>query len=91
MGMLTIEEWVAEIERLDKERDALDLKYQEVRVGFAEIGDTSKAGEEPGHTPRSEALLFQLMTALETERTHVEALWRLLADALQRNFRDMQT
>jgi hypothetical protein len=30
------------------------------------------------------------MTALETERTHVEALWRLLADALQRNFRDMQ-
>jgi hypothetical protein len=88
--MLTIEEWVAEIERLDKERDTLDLTYQEVRVRFAELADASKAGEEPGLTPRSEALLSQLMTALETERTHVEALWRLLADALQRNFRDMQ-
>ena len=88
--MLTIQEWIAEIGRLDQERDALDLTYEEVRVRFTELADDSKAGELR-LTPRSEALLFQLMTALATERMHAEALWRLLADALQRNFRNMQT
>ena len=89
--MLTIQQWITEIDRLDQERHALDLTYEEVRVRFAELTDISRAGEEPGLTPRSDTLLVQLMMVLETERTHVEALWRLLADSLQRNVRNMQT
>ena len=88
--MLTIQQWIAEIDRLDQERHTLDLAYEEVRVRFAELTDTSNAGKQPGLTPRNEALLIQLMTALDTERTHIEALWRLLADSLQRNVRNMQ-
>ena len=85
--MRATEDWRSELQRLSEERGVLDRSYEGLRARLAEFADEGRPGESFAHRPEVNALLFDLMAAVEGERQHSAALWRLLADALQRNFR----
>jgi hypothetical protein len=87
--MRAAEEWRSELQRLNEERGVLDRSYEGLRARLAKFADEGQPGEALCPSPEVNALLFDLMAAVEGERQHGAALWRLLADALQRNFRRM--
>jgi hypothetical protein len=87
--MLAIEEWRSELQRLNEERGVLDRSYERLRARLAGLADQGQPDEEPGSSPEVNALVLDLVAAVETDRQHISALWRLLADALQRNFRNL--
>ena len=86
--LLTIEEWSAEIKRLATEFEALDHSLEVAKAQVAELVDRNDASP-PQPAPSSEALT-QFIAAVDSQRQHTAALWRLLTDALQRNFRSLQ-
>ena len=87
MTLLTMEEWSTEVERLGDELDALNRCCETARAQLAGLLDQNGAGAQP--VPSGEALI-QCVATVNIQRQHIAALWRLVADALQRNVRTLQ-
>ena len=85
--MLTMEEWSTEVERLGGELDALNRSCDAAKAQLVDLLDQSECTPQP--VPSGESLI-QCLATVDGQRQHIAALWRLLADALQRNVRTLQ-
>jgi hypothetical protein len=83
-AVLSLDEWKAELERLRRERENLNLSYTDLQARLVWLREQASAGAVEPPPPETEALLRQLVALLELEREQAAGLWRLLEDSLRR-------
>jgi hypothetical protein len=89
-GVLSLEEWKAELEKLRRERENLNLSHTDLQTRLVWLREQASAGAVEPPPPEVEGLLRQLLALLELEREQVAGLWRLLEDSLTRMVEGVQ-
>ena len=80
---LSFDEVAAKLDQLGREREALELSYQDLNRDFVDLTARVKSAKVDAPAPEVASLLRRFSTALELQREQVDLLWQLLGDALQ--------
>jgi hypothetical protein len=82
---MDLNEWAEKVDRVRREREALELSYQDLQARFVELGELAREGQA-GDKPSSEVadLLKRALALAMTERDQTAFLFDLLMEALTR-------